>query len=84
MRLNTYLLKRIIKSLFQNDMAYGYLKVIKRRTVADKLLRDKTFNIAKDPKYDGYERGLASIVHNVLNKTIIVVQIKMKLFLIKN
>ena len=48
------------------------------------MLRDKTFNIAKDPKYDGHERGLASIVHNVLNKTIIVVQIKMKLFLIKN
>ena len=65
-------------------MTYGYLKVINRRTVADKVLRDKTFNIAKDPKYDGYERGLASIVHNVFNKTIIVVQIKMKLFLIKN
>ena len=32
------------------------------RTAADKVLRDKAFNIAKDPKYDGYQRGLASMV----------------------
>ena len=38
------------------------------RTVADKVLRDKAFNIAKDSKYDGYERGLASMVYKFFDK----------------
>ena len=45
-------------------MAYGDFKDIKRRTFSDKVLRDKAFNIAKNPKYDGYQRGLASMVYN--------------------
>ena len=49
-------------------MAYGDFKDLKKRTVADKVLRDKAFNIAKDPKYDGYQRGLASMVYNVFDK----------------
>ena len=36
-------------------------KDLKERTAADKVLRDKAFNIAKDPKYDGYQRGLSSM-----------------------
>ena len=44
-------------------MAYGYFKDLKRRTASDKILRDKAFNIVKNPKYDGYQRGLASMVH---------------------
>ena len=47
---------------FQHDMAYGDFKVLTRRTTSDKVLRDKTFNIAKNPKYDGYQRGDASMV----------------------
>ena len=43
-------------------MAYRDFKDLAKRTAADKFLRDKTFNIAKDPKYDGYQRELASIV----------------------
>ena len=43
-------------------MAYGDFKDIKRRTACDKILRDKAFNIAKNPKYDEYQTGLASIV----------------------
>ena len=39
-------------------MAFGYFKDLNRRTFADKVLRDEAFNIAKDPKYDGYQRGL--------------------------
>ena len=35
-------------------------KDVARRTASDKVLRDKAFNIAKNPKYDGYQRGLAS------------------------
>ena len=50
------------KAYFQHDMAYGDFKDLARRTTSDKALRDKAFNIAEDPKYDGYQRGLASIV----------------------
>ena len=49
-------------------MAYGDFKDLKRRKVSDKVLRDKAFNIAKCPKYDGYQRGLASIVYNFFDK----------------
>ena len=42
------------KACFQHDMAYGDLKDLKRRTASGKVLRDKAFNIAKNPKYDGY------------------------------
>ena len=52
------------KPCFQHDMAYGDFKDLKRRTASDKVLRDKAFNIAKNPKYDGYQRGLASMLYN--------------------
>ena len=48
-------------------MAYGDFKDLARGTAADKVLRDKAFNIAKDPKYDGYQRGLASMVYKFFN-----------------
>ena len=47
-------------------MAYGDFKDLARRT--DKVLRDKAFNIAKNPKYDGYQRGLASTVYKFFDK----------------
>ena len=56
------------KACFQHDMAFGDFKNLKRRTAADKVLRDKAFNIAKDPKYDGYQRGLAFMVHKFFDK----------------
>ena len=49
-------------------MAYGDFKDLKRRTASDKVLRDKAFNIAKNPKYDGYKRGLASMVYKFFDK----------------
>ena len=49
-------------------MAYGYFKDLTKRTAADKVLRDKAFNIAKDPKYDRYQRGLASMVYKFFDK----------------
>ena len=49
-------------------MAYGDFKDLKIRTAADKVLRDKAFNIAKNPKYDGYQRGLASMVYKFFDK----------------
>ena len=44
-------------------MSYGYFRDLNRRTAAEKLLRDKTFNIVKNPKCGGYQRGLASVVY---------------------
>ena len=41
-------------------MAYGNFKDLARRTASVKVIRDKAFNVAKNPKYDGYQRGLAS------------------------
>ena len=59
----TYIYKNEFdKACFQHHMAYGDFKDVKRRTFSDKVLKDKAFNIAKNPKYDGYQRGLASMV----------------------
>ena len=49
-------------------MAYGDFKDVARRAASDKVLRDKAFNIAKNPKYDGYQRGLASMVYKFFDK----------------
>ena len=49
-------------------MAYGDFKDLARRTASDKILRDKAFNIDKNPKYDGYQGGLASMVYKFLDK----------------
>ena len=49
-------------------MIYGDFKDLARRTVSDKVLRDKAFNIAKNTKYDGYQRGLASMVYKFFDK----------------
>ena len=56
------------KACFQNDMAYGDFKDFKKRTATDNVLRDKTFNIAKNPKYGGYQRGLVSMVYKSFDK----------------
>ena len=56
------------KATFQHDMAYGDFKNLAKRTASDKVLRDKALNIAKYPKYDGFQRGLASIVYKFFNK----------------
>ena len=52
------------KACFQHDMDYGNSKDLVKRTQSDKVLRDKAFKIASDPKYDCYQRGLASMVYN--------------------
>ena len=44
-------------------MAYGYFIDLAKRTASDKVLRDKAFNITKNPKYDGYQRRLAFMVY---------------------
>ena len=49
-------------------MAYRDFKDLARRTASDKVLRGKAFNFAKNPKYDGYQRGLSSMAHNFFDK----------------
>ena len=56
------------KACFQRDLAYWDFKDLARRRASDKVLRDKAFNIAKNTKYDGYQRGLASMVYRFFNK----------------
>ena len=67
------------KACFQYDMAYGDFKDLKIRTASDKILRDKAFNVAKNPKYDGYQRRLASMFINFLIKGQQIVVLKIKL-----
>ena len=56
------------KACFAHDAAYSYSKDLIKRTAADKILRNRAFNIDKDPKYDGYQRGLASMVYKFFDK----------------
>ena len=57
------------KACFQHDKVYGDFKDFARRAASDKILRDKTFNIAKCPTSDGYQRELASMVYDFFDKT---------------
>ena len=56
------------KPCFQHDMVYGKTKDLVKRTQSDKVLKNKAFKIASDPQYDGYQRGLVSIVYKVFGK----------------
>ena len=49
-------------------MAYGDSKDLSRRTAFDRILCDKAFNIAKNTKYGGYQRGIASMVYKFFDK----------------
>ena len=59
---------KLDKACFTHDAAYSDSKDLTERTVADKILKNRAFNIAKDPKYDGYQRGLASMVYKFCDK----------------
>ena len=56
------------KTCFEQDMAYGKTKDLTKRIQSDKILRDKAFKVRSDPKYDGYQRGLASMVNKFFDK----------------
>ena len=56
------------KACFQHDSAYADHKDLINRTEADKALRDKVYDIASNPKYDGYQRGLAGMVYKFFDK----------------
>ena len=57
-----------LKPCFAHDAAYSDSKDLTKRTVADKILKNRPFTIAKDPKYDGYQRGLAAMVYKFFDK----------------
>ena len=56
------------KACFQNDAAYSKYKNLTKRTQSDKILRKRAFEIANNPKCNGYQRGLASMVYNFFDK----------------
>ena len=56
------------KACFQHDVVYGKSKDLAKRTESDKVLRHKAFEIASNPKYDGYKRGLASMVYKFFDE----------------
>ena len=59
---------KLDKVCFQHDMAYEDFKYLPKRTIADKISCDKAFNIAKNPKNDGCQRGLGSMVYKFFDK----------------
>ena len=56
------------KACFHHHMAYGKSEDLAKRTESDKVLKDKAFKIASDPKYDGYQQRLASVVYKFFDK----------------
>ena len=65
-------------------MTYGDFKDLARRTASDKIMCDKAFNSAKDPKYDGYQIVLASMVYRFFNKKLLVAVLKMRICQTRN
>ena len=55
------------KACFQHGMAYNKFKDLEKRTQSDIILKNKAFKIASNPKYNSYERGLASMVYKFFN-----------------
>ena len=56
------------KACSQHGMAYRDFKFLNRGAAADNVLSDKTFNITKNSKYDGYQRRFVSMVSNFFDK----------------
>ena len=60
----------LVKACFAHDAAYSDSKDLIKRTVSGKILKNKAFDIAKDPKYDGYQRGLTSMVYKFFDSKV--------------
>ena len=58
------------KACFQHEMADGKFRDLNKKTQSDNVLRNKAFKITSNPKYDGYKRGLASMVYKFFDKNI--------------
>ena len=64
-------------------MVYRDFKDLNRRIAADNVLRDEAFNVAKNTKYDGYQRGLPAMVYKFFDEKTSGGKLKMELVLIK-
>ena len=64
------------KACFQHDIVDGKYKDLTKRAGSDEVFREKPFKIASNPKYDGYQRGLASVVYKFFDKKSKVSRIK--------
>ena len=65
------------KACFQHNKAYGKNKDLNKRTQSDKVLREKAFEIASNPKYHKYQKGLASIVYTIFDEKYAVLVLKL-------
>ena len=54
------------KTCFAHDAAYSESKYLVKKTISDKMLKDKVYKIARNRRYDGYQRALASMVYKIL------------------
>ena len=72
------------KACFQHDMVYNKYKDLKGRKQSDKVLKDKAFAIASNPKHDGYQRGLGSMAYKFLKRNQKELILKIKLRRINN
>ena len=59
---------KLDKACFQQDIVYGDFKDLTRRTASDKILADKAFDIAKNPKYNKYQKGIAPMIYKCFDK----------------
>ena len=67
------------KACLPHDIAYGKSEDLAKRTQSVKVLRDKAFKIAINPKYDGYQRGLTSMVYKFFNKNLVEMVLTLRL-----
>ena len=58
------------KSCFAHDAVYANSKDLAKRTVSDNVLKDRAYEIALNPRYDRYQRGLASMMYKIFDKKI--------------
>ena len=63
-----FIKNKLHKACFQHDKSCGDFKDLTRRTASDKILRDKTLNVAKNPKCDGCQIGFASLIYKIFDK----------------
>ena len=59
------------KACFQHDGAYGKSKDLTKGTQSENVLRDNAFKIASDPKYNCYQKGLATMVYKFFDKNLV-------------
>ena len=56
------------KACFQHDMFYGKYKDLTKKTQSGNVLREKLFEVASNPRFDGYQRGLTLMVYRFFDK----------------